>query len=254
MPAKGSLGAEAGLRPLSTRSVVLSLLLGSHPPQMPVRELVRVVEPFGVSSATLRVALTRMVAAGDLRRTGTTYRLSDRLLERQRRQDAALDPRTRAWDGAWELALITATGRTAAERAQLRADLAALRLAELREGVWTRPANLDRPWPAHLEPLVQRWTGQPGLPAADLAATLWNLDGWARTGHALLAAYAGADRPADRFTVVAAVFRHLLTDPALPGPLLPTGWPAPALRATHAAYQEQLIGLAHTATAGADER
>ncbi|TMR90005.1 PaaX family transcriptional regulator C-terminal domain-containing protein [Nonomuraea basaltis] len=248
MPTKGSPPAEAGLRPLSTRSVVLSLLLGSHPPQMPVRELVRVVEPFGISSATLRVALTRMVASGDLRRLDSTYRLSDRLLERQRRQDAALDPRTRAWDGDWEIVVITATGRGAAERAQLRADLAALRLAELREGVWTRPANLVRSWPGHLAPLVQRWTGRPDQPAAELAETLWDLQSWAGTGHALLSACTGADRPADRFAVIAAMFRHLLTDPVLPGPLLPPDWPAPALRAAHAGYQDQLTGRARIAT------
>ncbi|WP_101784646.1 PaaX family transcriptional regulator C-terminal domain-containing protein [Nonomuraea indica] len=245
----------AGLRPLSARSVVLSLLLGSHPPELPVHALVRIVEPFGISGATLRVALTRMVAAGDLRRTGSTYRLSDRLLLRQRRQDAAIDPAVgpavgssvRAWDGDWELAVVTATGRGAAERAQLRADLAALRLAELREGLWTRPANLTRSWPGHLAPLVQRWTGRPGAPDAELARALWDLEGWAGTGHALLSAYGEATAPADRFAIVAAIVRHLLTDPVLPEPLLPPGWPAPALRATHAAYRQELTTLARAA-------
>lgn len=285
----------AGLRPLSARSVVLSLLLGSHPPELPVHALVRIVEPFGISGATLRVALTRMVAAGDLRRTGSTYRLSDRLLLRQRRQDAAIDPAidpaidaaidpatgpaidaaiapatepatepaidpaidpavgpavgsaVRAWDGDWELAVVTATGRGAAERAQLRADLAALRLAELREGLWTRPANLTRSWPGHLAPLVQRWTGRPGVPDAELARALWDLEGWAGTGHALLSAYGEATAPADRFAIVAAIVRHLLTDPVLPEPLLPPGWPAPALRATHAAYRQELTTLARAA-------
>lgn len=254
-PGVASAGAAdavvAGLRPLSARSVVLSLLLGSHPPELPVHALVRIVEPFGISGATLRVALTRMVAAGDLRRTGSTYRLSDRLLLRQRRQDAAIDPAVdpavRAWDGDWELAVVTATGRGAAERAQLRADLAALRLAELREGVWTRPANLTRSWPDHLAPLVQRWTGRPGTPDTELAGALWDLEGWAGTGHALLSAYGEATAPADRFAIVAAVVRHLLTDPVLPEPLLPPGWPGAALRATHAAYRHELTTLARTA-------
>ncbi|MGW7482913.1 PaaX family transcriptional regulator C-terminal domain-containing protein [Nonomuraea muscovyensis] len=244
----GVVDVPAGLRPLSARSVVLSLLLGSHPAELPVHALVRIVEPFGISGATLRVALTRMVAAGDLRRTGGVYRLSDRLLHRQRRQDAAIDPAVHAWDGAWELAVVTATGRGAAERAQLRADLAALRLAELREGVWTRPANLTRSWPGHLAPLVQRWTGRPEPSAAEPAGTLWDLEGWAAAGHALLAAYGEVTAPADRFAVVAAMVRHLLTDPVLPEPLLPLGWPAAALRATHAAYRHELTTLARTAT------
>lgn len=141
------------LRPLSARSVVLSLLLGTHPPELPARELGRLVESFDLGGSTLRAALSRMVAAGDLRRTDNGYRLSDRLLERQRRQDESVQPRTRPWDGDWELVAVTATGRGPAERAELRTRLTALRLAELREGVWLRPANLDRPCP----PLSTRW-------------------------------------------------------------------------------------------------
>src|SRR5260221_7438598 len=90
---------EADPRPLSARSVVLSLLLGTHPPELPVRDLLRAVEPLGVAASTLRAALSRMVAAGDLRSTDAVYRLSDRLLERQRRQDIAVHPETRPWDG-----------------------------------------------------------------------------------------------------------------------------------------------------------
>ncbi|MER6984327.1 PaaX domain-containing protein, C- domain protein, partial [Streptomyces carpinensis] len=130
--------ATVDLRPLSARSVILSLLLGTHPPELPVKDLVRAVEPFGIGGSTLRAALSRMVAAGDLRRAGGVHGLSDRLLERQRRQDAAVHPQTRHWDGLWEMAVVTATGRGPAERAELRAGLAALRLAELREGVWLR--------------------------------------------------------------------------------------------------------------------
>ncbi|MFF3346956.1 PaaX family transcriptional regulator C-terminal domain-containing protein [Streptomyces sp. NPDC002779] len=237
--------AEAGalaLRPLSARSVVLSLLLGSHPPELPVKDLVRGVEPFGVGGSTVRAALSRMVAAGDLHREDTVYRLSDRLLERQRRQDEAVRPRTRAWDGDWEMVVITATGRGPAERAELRARLTALRLAELREGVWLRPANLTRPLPADLAPVTQHWTARPTAPARESAETLWPLDTWSETAQALLAHIAGATRPATRFTAFAAAVRHLLTDPVLPPELLPPDWPGPALRAAYAAYQEELTG------------
>ena len=153
------------LRPLSARSVVLSLLLGSHPPELPAKDLVRGVEPFGVGGSTVRAALSRMVAAGDLHRTDTVYRLSDRLLERQRRQDESVRPRTRRWDGDWEMVVITAAGRGPAERAEMRTRLAELRLAELREGVWLRPANLVRPLPEDLDPVAQRYTARPDTPA-----------------------------------------------------------------------------------------
>ncbi|MFF7893170.1 PaaX family transcriptional regulator C-terminal domain-containing protein [Streptomyces sp. NPDC007907] len=230
------------LRPLSARSVVLSLLLGTHPPELPVRELLRLVEGFGVGGSTLRAALSRMVAAGDLRRTDGGYRLSDRLLERQRRQDDAVRPRTRAWDGDWEMVVITATRRGPAERADLRTRLTALRLAELREGVWLRPANLTRALPGDLDPVVQRYTARPDRPPGELAAHLWPLDAWSATARTLLAHIAGSPRPADRLAAFAAVVRHLRADPVLPPELLPADWPGTALRAGYTDYQRELIG------------
>lgn len=239
--------AEPGveLRSLSARSVVLSLLLGVHPPELPVRDLVSAVAPFGVGGSTLRAALSRMVAAGDLRRAGTVYGLSDRLLERQRRQDEAAEPGTRAWDGDWEMAVITATGRGPAERAELRARLTALRLAELREGIWLRPANLLRPLPADFAQVAQRYAARPEQPASELAASLWPLEGWAGTARSLLAHVARVRRPAERFTAFAAVVRHLLADPVLPPELLPPDWPGTALRAAYAGYRREVGGLVH---------
>ncbi|KUM87299.1 MULTISPECIES: PaaX family transcriptional regulator C-terminal domain-containing protein [Streptomyces] len=231
---------EVDLRPLSARSVVLSLLLGAHPPQMPVKDLVRAVEPFGVGGSTLRAALSRMVSAGDLRRAEGVYGLSDRLLARQRRQDDSVHPRTRAWNGDWEMVVITATGRGPAERAELRARLTALRLAELREGVWLRPANLLRPLPDDLDGIAQHYTARPAGSGPELAAALWPLEHWAADSRALLAHVARADRPADRLTGFAAVVRRLLTDPVLPPELLPPGWPGTALRSAYAAYQGEL--------------
>lgn len=229
-------------RPLSARSVVLSLLLGTHPPELPVRELVRLVEGFDVGGSTVRAALSRMAAAGDLRRTDTGYRLSERLLERQRRQDEAVGPHTRAWDGDWEMVVITATGRGPADRAELRTGLTALRLAELREGVWLRPANLRRPLPAGLDRVAERYASRPGRPAGELAASLWSLDAWSATARALLAHVDRARRPADRLAAFAAVVRHLLADPVLPPELLPPDWPGTALRDAYTAYQREQSG------------
>ncbi|MFJ4468520.1 PaaX family transcriptional regulator C-terminal domain-containing protein [Streptomyces sp. NPDC089424] len=235
---------DAALRPLSARSVVLSLLLGAHPPELSARDLARAVEPFEVGGSTLRAALSRMTAAGDLLRTDTGYRLSERLLDRQRRQDDALDPRTRAWDGDWEMAVITVTGRGPAERADLRTRLGALRLAELREGVWLRPANLRRPLPDDLAAVLQPFTSRPAGPARDLVAVLWPLGTWAATARVLLGHIARVERPADRLTAYAAVVRHLLTDPVLPPALLPADWPGAALRTAYADYQRELTGAA----------
>ncbi len=228
------------MRTLSARSVVLSLLLGAHPPELPVSALVDAGEMFGISDATLRVALTRMVAHGDLERTDGTYRLSPRMLERQRRQDAALDPAI-AWDGTWETVVVTSVGRSANDRAELRAQLAELRLAELREGVWLRPANLARSLPAWPADLITTFFGTPADDPRALAARLWDLDTWKLSGRHLLDDIAAARTAAERLTVAAAVVRHLRTDPALPPDLLPAGWVAGELRAAYAAYQKELV-------------
>ncbi|NGN70204.1 PaaX domain-containing protein, C- domain protein [Streptomyces sp. A7024] len=239
----------AGLRPLTARSVVLSVLLGAHPPRLPVRDLVRTGDLFGISDRTLRVALTRMVAAGDVLRDGSTYGLSDRLVARQRRQDEAVAPRTvESWDGSWDLVAITATGRGPAERAALRDQLTALRLAELREGLWLRPANLRREWPPpELTPVAELFTGAPRSDAEELAATLWDLNAWSTRATALLRILTTATDPADRFTAAAASVRHLLGDPVLPPDLLPRNWPATELREAYRAFQSELIALAQRA-------
>lgn len=229
------------MRPLSARSVVLSLLLGAHPPEIPVSALVEAGRLFGITEPTLRVALTRMVASGDLERTDATYRLSARLLARQRRQDAALDPTTRDWDGSWEMVVVTSSGRSPADRAELRTTLTDLRLAELREGVWVRPANLARELPEWPADLLDEFRSIRTADPAALAAKLWELDSWNQEGLLLLGEISGATAGADRIAVAAAIVRHLRTDPVLPPELLPEGWPADALRAAYAAYQRELI-------------
>ncbi|MGI5126814.1 hypothetical protein ACQEVB_08370 [Pseudonocardia sp. CA-107938] len=233
---------DLGLRPLSARSVVLSLLLGTHPPELAARALVRGAERLGIADRTLRVALTRMVATGDLVRTGTGYRLADRLVHRQQRQDAALEPATRPWRGRWEIVVVTAVGRPAPDRAELRAELTGLRLAELRDGVWTRPANLRREWPAALTEVTTRFVGQPaGAPAA-LVEALWDLPGWADRARRLQGRFAATTDLADQVTVAAAIVRHLVADPVLPAALLPAEWPAARLRASYARFRADLPG------------
>ncbi len=228
------------LRPLSARSVVLSLLLGARPAEMSAAALVRAGELFDVPETTLRAAVSRMVAAGDLVRDGGTYGLSERLLDRQRRQDAALRIDEDDWSGTWEQVVITSSGRSASDRAGLRTTLTTLRLAELREGVWLRPANLARPLPAWPGELITTFEVTPAEDPVGLSRRLWDLAGWAATGRELLAAMADPETARVALTLNAAVVRHLLVDPALPRDLLPAGWPSDALRTAYDRYRSSL--------------
>lgn len=230
------------LQPLTARSVVLSTLLGSHPPQLRVRHLISVGEVFGIAEGTIRVALSRMVAAGDLTASDGAYRLTGRLLERQIRQDDSRTPHTLEWDGTWEMAVVTTVRRAAAERATLRQAMTRLRLAELREGSWLRPANLDRDRPDIITGQCALFVARPEHDPVTLAASLWDLDGWALRADRLRAGFDQATGVAEQFTVSAAILRHMLADPLLPAALLPAGWPGAALRATYDRFE----GAFHT--------
>ncbi len=231
------------LAPLPARSVVLSLLLGRHPDRMSPAELARSGEYFGIPASTLRVALTRAVAAGDLRRVVGDYVLGDRLVRRQRRQDEAVEDAETSWDGTWEMAVVVVTGRSAADRAALRELLTSYRLAELREGVWMRPANLGRPREYADEPVLTSFLSRPDVDPAPLAAELWDLGAWASEGRRLLALLETTTEPAVRLAVAAHLVRHLLDDPLLPAELRPPGWPGADLRAAYADYRDELRAL-----------
>jgi phenylacetic acid degradation operon negative regulatory protein len=236
-------------KPMTARSVVASTLLGVEPPRLTTRILVRSGELFGIAEGTTRVALSRMVAAGELRPDDDGYRLAGRLLDRQARQTASRRAVTEEWDGTWELAIVRAGGaRRAADRASLRHALADLRLAELREGVWLRPANLpaDRSPEARALAAGQCLSGRHADldPPPDPAA-LWDLDGWADDARALqaeltelLPRFEAHDTGAlgVGFVASAAVLRLLQRDPLLPRALRPASWPGDDLRRAYDRY------------------
>jgi phenylacetic acid degradation operon negative regulatory protein len=229
---------------MTARSVVLSVLLGAHPAWANAAELIRLTSDFGIKETTLRVALTRMVSAGDLIRSADGYRLSQRLLARQRRQDDAMRPRVRPWRGYWTTVIVTSVGTDARTRADLRIMLYDKRLGELREGVWMRPDNLDVELDPEVSARVRILEARDGVPA-ELAGRLWDLPAWARTGRRLLDEMAtAADLPA-RFVVAAAMVRHLLTDPVLPPELLPADWPGEQLRTAYNDFAAEMSRRRH---------
>jgi phenylacetic acid degradation operon negative regulatory protein len=245
-------GPEAGLllgRPLSARSVLASTLLGIDPPWLPTRLLVRSGELFGIAEGTTRVAISRMLTAGELMPDRDGYHLAGPLLARQARQQASRMAEQKPWDGSWMMTVVPGNRRSPAARAELREALRRLKLAELREGVWLRPDNLAHGRSPEASALVSAqcrvFDGvRPSGDAVDLAE-LWDLDGWASGAvrlRALMEPLASrlddgdTGALADGFLLSAAVLRHLLADPLLPRVLLPDGWPGDALRHDYDRY------------------
>ena len=209
--------------------------MGMDPPELPVAQLVRLTGLFGISANRARVALSRMVAAGEATTDGSgTYRLAGRLRERQARQSASRAGSTVPFTGQWWVAVVVTSGSSAETRTARRRSLAHARLAELREGVWMRPDNVELGLPEDLRADVELMTARPRTPDR-LAAVLWDLPAWADRADRLLEEMAALppEQPqalAPGFELSAAVLRHLQADPLLPEELLPSGWPGMRLR------------------------
>lgn len=246
MSANRDIGVAA--RSLTARSVIASTLLGVDPPRLPTLALVRSGELFGHSAGATRTALSRMAAAGEVEADDGGYRLAGPLLERHARQQAARAPAPGRWDGTWELAIVVADRRPAPERARLRQAARRLRLAEVREGCWARPANLDPARAAAERAVVAaQCLLVQGARPDDVTRLVdaFEPEGWAAGARTLIehmdAALPSLERRdvaalAATFELDAAAVRHLLADPVLPAELAPAGWPADELRSSFARF------------------
>jgi phenylacetic acid degradation operon negative regulatory protein len=252
-----------GARSITARSVVASILLAMEPPVLPVRALVRLGELFGIAEGTTRVALSRMVASGELSQDDDGYRLTGRMLGRQERQRRSRHPRLVPWEGGWLLAVVVVDRRAGTRRSALRQAMRVARMGEVRSGVWGRPDNLAAevlaPAPEPDEGGTFLWfrgsLAEAGLAAgagpsdaadAELAARLWDLPGWAAEAERLVGALSetlpalvagDTEALAPCFVVAAAAVRHITADPLLPAPLLPPAWPGDRLRASYDEYE-----------------
>lgn len=240
-----------GLEPLSARSLVLSVLLGSHPPRLTGRQLVAVAELFDIRGGTVRTALSRMVASGDLVGDDGDYSLGTRMLQRQRQQDEGRHAPPARWDGRWYTAIAAADARSVAERRAFRAAMTGARMGELRPDIWMRPANItlpDRP-----EDVLITWGELDADEPLSLVRQLWDLDELQGRATMLLAALEthrptlDLDDPSvlpDTFMLSAAAVRFLRTEPQLPTELSPDPWAPPELRPAYddfeAAFQRLL--------------
>lgn len=242
-----------GDRSLSARSVLATALLGADQPHLTVGELVGVASLFGISDGAARTCLWRMVSNGELIGDDGTYALAGPLLERRQRVDEAAridDTSSPPWDGTWELAVVSRERRSAVDRLALRKAASALHLAELREGIWFRPDNLDRdrlPTPrAVLDRQCVHFHGAATDIPAETVRSLFSLDDWATDARRLTRAMrdeldieaVGVEDFTYQFALSITVIRHLQLDPLLPGELIPRQWPGHDLASSYRRFDE----------------
>jgi phenylacetic acid degradation operon negative regulatory protein len=135
---------SATVRP--PKSVILDLLSAAPDGQVEVRGLVRAAQLFGITENNMRVALTRLRAAGMVESTSRgCYRVGPaaEAVNRQVRAWKQAEDRVREWDGSW-IAVHTG-GLSRSQRRTVRRRVRALDLLGFRElstGLNIRPDNL----------------------------------------------------------------------------------------------------------------
>ncbi|MDJ0396594.1 PaaX family transcriptional regulator C-terminal domain-containing protein [Rhodococcus sp. G-MC3] len=232
------------VRKLTARSAVLSALLGAHPAEASAAGILAMATKLGFQHSAVRVALTRLVAAGDLDRSEGMYRLSPRLIRRQRRQDFALQHEASTWDGSWRLAIVTTGAEDSTDRAALRTALRAAKFGEVREGVWGRPNNIPTTVRADASERLSLFTAVPDGDPAELVEHAFAPQEWAGVAEELIRMLRDAPTLVERFEIAAAIVRHILDDPLLPAEALPTDWPGHDIRETYEAFRSELTALA----------
>jgi phenylacetic acid degradation operon negative regulatory protein len=227
----------------TARSLILDLLSTLRRGTMPVRALVAAAERFEIEENNVRVALARLLAAGQVERDERgSYRLGPgaRPVETRVRSWSRLERRTRKWSGRWIGILEGERGRGLRQKRHRDRALRLLGFRPLVPGLSVRPDNLRGG--------IERIRGELsslGLPAGDLVFALGGLDPvtdararglWdvaaLRAGYrrslseleASLRRLAGA--PPERamvesFLLGGRVLRQLVLDPLLPEAILP---------------------------------
>jgi phenylacetic acid degradation operon negative regulatory protein len=224
------------------KSLTLDLLSTLRGGQMPVSALVAAARLFRIDENRMRVAIARLLAAGQIERDERgRYRLGARAdaIDRRVRAWGSLEERTQRWDGGW-VAAAAGASKGPARRALARAlNLLGFRLFEA--GLALRPDNLRGGAAGVREELVAL-----GAPAdtflcrlAELdaerearARRLWDAAALARgyerslreitSSEASLAGLPERDAMTESFLLGGRVIRELVLDPLLPDELAPS--------------------------------
>ena len=223
---------------LAPKSLILDLLSTLAGGTMPVGALVQAAELFEIAENSLRVALARLLATGQVERDERgRYRLGERAAPIDRHVNAwrRLNERLVVWRGGWIGA--SAGGGDPARRARA---LRLLGFRELAPGLAVRPLNLRGSVTAVRDDLRELGLGSEALifelseldPAAQARASrLWDVDELRRGYRACraeleesrkrLVSAGEREGMVESYRIGGRVIRQLSFDPLLPEQILP---------------------------------
>ncbi len=264
---------QQGPSPQHLLTTVLGEYLDSSQAELPSAAVAAVLAEFGISAASARAALSRLVRRGliGVRAGGRTpqYHVAPHAIARHRAAMhgfLSFGAVPRPWDGRWLTVSFSLPEQRQAQRHALRKGLGSWGFVRLYDSVWIRPGGdpeVVRDGLAELLGDVRgaRWsvmraefedeTG-PGGPAAayDLAGLAGAYREFVgRHGPVLQDVRAGRVGPAEalvaRATLMDGWRRFSHVDPDLPVHLLPAGWPREEARAVFLEAHTALGPLAH---------
>ncbi|GIG39508.1 PaaX family transcriptional regulator [Cellulomonas phragmiteti] len=251
---------QAGPNPQHLLTTVLGEYLDSSDAAFPSAAVVAVLGEFGISPASARAALSRLIRRGlvAVAEQGRTprYHVTPPTIARHRstmHHFLAFGAEPRQATGRWLMVAFSLPEPRQSQRHAVRKALGALGFARLYDSVWISPGTDPSPVRDAMRDLLDdvpgaRWSvmetrfedeSGPGGPAAayDLAGVAAAYRAFTQE-HAGLRAQvrAGTVGPARalvaRATLMDGWRRFALTDPDLPAHLLPSTWPRQAARAT----------------------
>lgn len=222
--------------------------------------LIRMMAPFGVTSAAVRQAVSRMSRQGWLLAERQGKRAFYRVTERGRRRIDELSPRIYGpvieWDGRWRLLTYAIGEARRKRREQLRKELAALGWAQLSPTTWISPSDTiiaarEAALATGTLAAVNLFTSEYRGPLSDrqLLERSWNVEEIAAAYRRFIALYEPrlrAEREQSKLTDESAFVERLwlvhdyrkfaYLDPGLPSELLPAHWPGTSAAAVFREY------------------
>ncbi|GAB2697640.1 PaaX family transcriptional regulator [Thalassiella azotivora] len=244
---------------LSARTVLEAFLPARG--EVPLGPVYDAANQAGVGDQTLRLAIRRMVAAGDVTQSGRGRSGALALTEQGRdafRRDraglalaAAQDTGELAWDGRWRLVALSVPERDRRVRDTARRDLLDVGAVAVSTGLYVSPHDLDDVLPAatraHLTTatatdLDVRGTRDPRAITEMLWPAAPVLEVYEATRQALAADRDDGSTPVlvRRLLLADALERSMRHDPLVPPELRAGPWPPSALRLAWAERWEQL--------------